>query len=111
MRRSGSSPSAERTYYHALPRQAPDRARVLQALDISVSVDVQLVPGDPHSWFGVFCRSGGLDADTYVAEVRPNGAWTIDRRTLGSTGYVKRVLSEGQAPRSRIPRGTRSSPT
>ncbi|MEA2974083.1 MAG: hypothetical protein QOG82_2541 [Actinomycetota bacterium] len=92
-------------HYVPLPREAPDRPRVLQAQDISVAVDVQVVPGDPDTWFGVFCRSGGLDADVYVADVRPDGAWTIDRRTLGTKGYIERVLSKGRAPALENPQG------
>jgi len=94
----------DQDHYAFLPPEAPDRERVLQAQDISVAVDVEVVPGDSNTWFGLFCRFGGFGTDAYVASVRPDGKWTIDRTTLGNP-YVQRVLAEGRAPAIENPQG------
>ena len=82
--------------YVPVPPEAPDLPRVVQAPDVSVAVDVQASPGDANTWFGVICRFGGFGTDAYVAGVRPDGSWTIDRTSIGAE-YVQRILGSGQA--------------
>ncbi len=92
-------------HYVPLPPEAPSAARVLQTRDIGVAVDVKAVPGDPNTWFGVFCRSEWLGGDTYVGSLSPDGTWTVNRNTLGTEEYVERVLAGGKAPALENPQG------
>jgi hypothetical protein len=86
--------------YSPLPDEVPERAVVEQTRDVSVAIEVRQISGDPGDWFGVICRTGGLDADLYVAAVRADGSWTIYRSTLGSQRgpYVQRALAVGRTP-------------
>ena len=92
-------------HYVPLPPEAPSAAKVLQTRDIGVAVDVKAAPGDPNTWFGVFCRSESLGGDTYVGSLSPDGTWTIYRNTLGTEEYVERVLAGGKAPALENPQG------
>lgn len=84
--------------YFWVTERAPEYAKIQETPNLSVAVEVQNTTGEPDNWFGVFCRSMGLDTDLYRAAVRPDGSWTISRTTLGSTNYVSHVLVSGTTP-------------
>ncbi len=86
---------AERDMYEAVPEATPAHALIERTQDLSVAVEVQYPSGNDIRWFGVFCRFAGIDHDLYRATVRPDGRWTIDRTTIGTTAYTSRTLLRG----------------